>query len=233
VFEPVSVTSASSDLRKLALRLGSIARPHPLRVGIDGRTACGKTTFANTLANAMRADGAKVIRASLDGFHRPKAARYARGRLSPEGYYYDSRDYEAVRTLLLDPLGPGGNLQYRLASFDLARDVPLNVPYLAAPRSAVFLVDGSFLQRGELAESWDAVIFLDVPPDEAERRGVARDEAALGDASLVESLYAKRYGPAFKLYEAACDPQNRADAIVHFDADGGTRYEFAPGGRLA
>jgi putative protein kinase ArgK-like GTPase of G3E family len=41
---------------------------HPLRVGIDGRSAAGKTTFADELAAALRGRGREVLRASLDDF---------------------------------------------------------------------------------------------------------------------------------------------------------------------
>src|SRR5215469_16372168 len=78
----------------------------PVRVAIDGRTASGKTTFADELAMSIKRHGRAVIRTSIDGFHRPKAERYARGRFSAEGYYFDARDLAAIRHLLLDPLGP-------------------------------------------------------------------------------------------------------------------------------
>src|SRR2546423_9715806 len=89
-----------------------------------------------------------------DGFHRPKAKRYARGRNSPEGYFYDSRDLAAVMTLLLAPLGPAGDRRYRTGSFDLDADRPLRQePKLAVP-NAVLIVDGTFLQRPELRDGW-------------------------------------------------------------------------------
>ncbi|WP_244310639.1 hypothetical protein [Pseudovibrio ascidiaceicola] len=51
----------------------------PIRVAIDGRTASGKTTFANQVASTIEKLGRPNIRASIDGFHRPKIERYARG----------------------------------------------------------------------------------------------------------------------------------------------------------
>jgi hypothetical protein len=57
---------------------------HP---GGGGRTGCGRQTpLADELAVVTRVSGRAVIRASLDGFHRPRSDRYARGRDSPEGY---------------------------------------------------------------------------------------------------------------------------------------------------
>ena len=95
-------------LGELAAKLSGISLGRPVRVAIDGRTASGKTTLADEIASLIRSKGYPVIRTSIDGFHRSKAERYARGRHSPEGYYYDARDLAAVRTLLLAPLGRKG-----------------------------------------------------------------------------------------------------------------------------
>jgi uridine kinase len=203
-----SVTTAAD--RILALR-----QSHPVRVAVDGRTASGKTTYADRLAAIIDASGREVIRGSVDGFHRPRAVRHARGRLSPDGYYEDARDVEAMRTLLLDPLGPSGDRLYVTASFDLDRDEPLEPVPERASEAAVLIVDGTFLQRPELRAAWDFVIFLNVPEEEARRRGVERDSlASVGDADVSE-LYLCRYGPAFARYEAECRPIEQADLLLN------------------
>src|ERR1700759_3654411 len=92
----------------VAMILG-IGDKRPIRIAIDGRTASGKTTFADELAAKLMQRARLVIRTSIDGFHRPKAERYARGRYSAEGYYYDARDLSAVVAMLLAPLGPNGD----------------------------------------------------------------------------------------------------------------------------
>ena len=51
--------------------------------------------------------GRAVFRASIDGFHRPRAERYARGRDSPEGFYRDSFDYSLFRRVLVEPFRDG------------------------------------------------------------------------------------------------------------------------------
>src|SRR5882724_7438754 len=86
--------SACRDLvlDDLAAKIGTVALERPLRIAIDGRTAAGKTTLSDELAALVSRRGRPVIRTSIDGFHRPKAERYARGRYSAEGYYYDARD---------------------------------------------------------------------------------------------------------------------------------------------
>jgi uridine kinase len=61
------------------------------------------------LGNALDRLGVPVIRASVDGFHHPREIRYRLGRDSPEGFYRDSYDLDALQRELLDPLSPGGS----------------------------------------------------------------------------------------------------------------------------
>jgi uridine kinase len=166
------------------------------------------------LAAVLTGCGRSVIRATIDGFHRPQAIRHRQGRLSPDGYYEDARDLAAVRRFLLDPLGPGGSRCYCSATFDLERDEPLQQEVHRADDDAVLIVDGTFLQRPELKKAWDFVIFLDVPEEEARRRGVARDTPALRGLVPATELYTLRYGPAFVRYEAECSPRANAQMVI-------------------
>jgi uridine kinase len=190
---------------------------HPLRVAVDGRTASGKTTLADEVAAVWRAQGRPVVRTSVDGFHRPRVERYQRGRHSPEGYLDDARDWSAIRRVLLDPLGPGGDRQYRTATFDLDRDVPVDQPATIAEPNAAVIVDGTFLQRSELADAWDFVVFVKVSEHVAVSRGASRDAAHLGGAAAAREIHERRYQPAFALYEARCHPEERADLVVWND----------------
>jgi uridine kinase len=205
----------------------------PVRVAVDGRTASGKTTFANELAAEIARSGRIVIRTSIDGFHMPKARRYARGRYSAEGYYFDARDLVAIRALLLDPLGPGGDRQYRTASFDLENDIPIEQAPLAAPSDSILIVDGTFLQRPELVTGWDVTVFLDTTEGVSEQRGVGRDAERLGGPQAARRLYAERYRPAFDLYERRCQPLSSADVVVDNNDIARPRMRLRSGGVLS
>jgi uridine kinase len=198
----------------VAKHIRGLGLSHPTRVAVDGRTASGKTTFADALAANLEQHGHHVIRASVDGFHRPQADRYRRGRLSPDGYYEDARDLHALRRLLLDPLGPDGDRNYVTAAFDLERDEPLERELTRASEDAVLIVDGTFLQRPELNGAWDFVIFLHVPAEEAQRRGVNRDASALGGIAAASELHERRYRPAFDRYDAEIRPADQADIAI-------------------
>ncbi|TIX92660.1 uridylate kinase [Rhizobium sp. P44RR-XXIV] len=205
-------------LNDLAVMIAKLESTTPIRIAIDGRTASGKTTLANELADCLRAKGREVIRTSIDGFHRPKVERYARGRHSAEGYYHDARDLPAINALLLDPLGPGGDGWYRTASFDLHNDVPIEQEPQFAPADAILIVDGTFLQRPELRGGWDIAVFVETSEHVSEQRGIERDTQLLGGAEAIRELYANRYRPAFDLYQRSCAPASAADAIFNNDS---------------
>jgi uridine kinase len=202
-------------------------------VAIDGRTASGKSTLAEEMASLIRSKGCPVIRTSIDGFHRPKAERYARGRYSPEGYYYDARDLAAVRKLLLGPLGPEGDRLYRTQSFDLENDTAVEQEPELAPADAILIVDGTFLQRLELGDCWDVTIFVKTSERTSEHRGVTRDIGRLGGEDVARQLYAERYRPAFALYERLCAPEKSADVLLVNEDFWHPQIYIRPDGRLA
>src|ERR1700733_236772 len=117
----------NSLMERLATLIACHKSEQTVRIAVDGVDGVGKTTFADLLGNAVAGMGRPVIRASADGFHHPRELRYRRGKASPEGFYLDSYDYAALRTHLLDPLGPGGSGRYRSAIFDHVTDSPVPV----------------------------------------------------------------------------------------------------------
>jgi len=173
------------------------------------------------LADALAAELAdlEVIRASIDGFHRPKAYRYRLGVDSPEGCYRDSFDYAALRRELLDPLGPAGTRLYRTTVFDFRTDTPRLEPEppRRAADDAVLLFDGVFLLRQELRETWDLMVFVRVSADESLRRALARDLPLFGSAAEVERRYRSRYLPGQRLYLEDSCPLDHADFVVDND----------------
>lgn len=228
--EPPDRAATISELSSLIAR---VDLPRPNRVAIDGRTASGKTTLADELAAVLAARGRDVIRTSIDGFHRPKIERYARGRHSPEGYYYDARDLPAIRAFLLSPLGPGGDRRYRTATFDLDKDEPLKQEPRLASSNAILIVDGTFLQRPELRDGWDMAIFVETSGQTSEQRGVNRDAGRLGGVEATLQLYSTRYRPAYDLYDKLCRPASAADAILNNEHFERPVLKVRDGGRLS
>ncbi len=195
-------------LDEVAARIVALRRPHPLRVAINGVDGAGKTMFAGELAGRL---GSRAILASVDDFALPRAQRHARGRLSPEGYYRDSTDLDALRSRLLVPLGPGGSRRYLTRVFDTRSDVPIEEPERVAPDDAVLLIEGIFLMRPELREYLDWTLFLHVDLEACLERALVRDSGNGGD---MREVYERRYQPGQSLYFDEVRPREIADLVV-------------------
>jgi uridine kinase len=179
-------------------------------VGVDGPDAAGKTRWADALAGALTVP---VVRASVDGFHRPRRVRHRRGALSPEGYYRDSFDQEALERELLRPFATGAR-DVRTAVFDHTRDAPAVVECNGVPEVAALVVDGVFLLRPELRDWWTLSVYLHVPEAVTLARGRQRDVPLLGTPEVVEHRYRARYLPGQALYRAEADPHAGADVVL-------------------
>ena len=176
------------------------------RVGVDGVDGAGKTMFADELGALLMERGNAVVRASIDGFHRPRAERWSRGRDSPEGFYLDSFDYPRVHSELLGPLAPGGDRQIRRAIRDLATDEALDGPLEVVADGTTLLLDGIFLHRPELIEVWDLSVFLHVPTAVSVQRCADRDGTSPEGS--------RRYVEGQRLYLDRCQPHTLANVVI-------------------
>lgn len=179
-------------------------------VAVDGVDGAGKTVFADELAELLQASGVAVIRASVDSFHNPASVRYARGRNSPEGFYLDSYDYEAVRRLLLDPLSPDGDGRIVRAIYDVEDEQPVAQSVELAPVDGVLILDGIFLHREELRDYWDYSIFLHVDFSVSVPRGALRRR---GDPDPYAEPN-RRYVEGQRLYLRRCRPHRHATVVI-------------------
>ena len=201
-------------IKYLAEIILNTKRHHPIRVGIDGVDASGKTTLANLLADYLKSQNVDIIRASIDGFHNPKSIRYKKGRNSPEGYYKDSFNNQAIIDNLLAPLGENENLQYKKAIFDFKTDSEVVLPVETANKDSILIMDGVFLFRPELVNYWDLKIFIEADFKITVSRATKRDGYYLGSEQEILDKYNQRYVPGQQLYFHEAHPQETADIII-------------------
>jgi len=201
-------------IKYLAEVILNTKRHHPVRVGIDGVDASGKTTLANLLADYLKSQNVDIIRASIDGFHNPKTIRYQKGRNSPEGYYKDSFNNQAIVDNLLAPLGNNGNLEYKKAIFDFKTDSEVVSPVETAKKDSILIMDGVFLVRPELVDYWDLKIFIEADFKITVSRASKRDGYYLGSEQEILDKYNQRYVPGQQLYFKEAKPQEKADIII-------------------
>jgi uridine kinase len=157
------------------------------RIGIDGVDGAGKTLLAEEVAQLLTARRRPAVRVSVDQFEPPPAKRYARGRLSPEGYYLDAFDFERFRAHLLSVSGP---------------------------RELAIVADGVFLQRPELADLWDATVWVEADLEIAARRGAERNRVWFDSLDETHERYRVRYLPAQRLYIEEQRPHERATFVL-------------------
>ena len=207
------VTPRTTLLRGLRDEVRRTCRAGRVILGVDGLDGSGKSTFADAFADVFAEDGASVFRASMDGFHRPRAERYARGRDSPQGFYLDSYDEATFRRVLVDPFRDGATMPstgFQLAAWDVDRDVPAEARWVTGPEDAVLIVDGLFLHRPSLRGIWHSSSCLDVPAEVAARRRAERDGSDPDPAAPTNARY--RLGQELYLREAA--PSRAASVII-------------------
>jgi len=208
---PVRSTERYAVLRDLAERVVALRPGERVAVAVDGFDGAGKTVLADQLAEVIGGlDAARdVLRVSIDGFHRPRAERIARGR-GPETFYEDSYDYDAFRRAVVEPFRGGEPVTP--AVNDVEADEPVRPAPVAVRPATVLLVDGIFLQRPELADVWDAAVWVEVPFAVSVPRGNAR----FGDGHDPdpEAASNRRYVEGQRLYLAAADPRARATWVL-------------------
>jgi uridine kinase len=186
--------------------------PGRLRVGIDGFTAAGKTSFGHELAEQISRAGRPTLRPCLDDFKKPWRDRHLYDRELGEGYYRNAYDYAAVIELLLEPGGPDGSGKCVLCSIDPLTQVNHTSVKTRAAANAVLVVDGVFAFRPEINDYWDFRIWINVDPETSVRRGGERDQYWAG--SEAETLHRTRYLPAERLYLAQVDPLKLVDVVI-------------------
>jgi uridine kinase len=206
--------SRGDVIDRLAAMIAAIRLEHPVRVGIDGVDCAGKTVLADELVAPLLSQGRPVIRASVDGFHHPRAIRHRRGRTSPVGYYEDSFDHAATLSCILLPLGPAGDLRFRPAAFDFRTDSPVDRPWQTAAPDAVLVFEGIFLHRPELLPHWDFSVFIEASFDVTVQRAFLRDRGLFETRDKTQEIYEERYIPGQKLYLSTQRPREKADVIV-------------------
>ncbi len=205
-------------LNKIAHAISKIDLAHPVRVGIDGLSASGKTVLADELAGVLQEKGKRVVRAALDGFHNPPEIRHRQGPMSVEGYVEDSFDYMAIREKVLQPLGPGGDRKYVPEIFDHQKGEAQTIGPREAPEDAILLFEGVMLFRKELVEFFDFRILVMCSVGVILERAKVRDLAHFGDMETLLEKYRKRFIPGQKKYLSENRPAQVAD-LIFFNND--------------
>ncbi|SDS79488.1 nucleoside/nucleotide kinase family protein [Microlunatus soli] len=174
-------------------------------IALDGHDGVGKTQLSHELVDAAGPAYRPMVPVSIDGFHHPRAVRRAAGQ-DAESYYRSSYRYQEFRRRVVEPIRAGRPITP--AIWDVALDRPVPHTSVEVPPEAIVLVDGIFLQRPELADVWDATVWVDAPFAVTVPRGNARFP---GDHDAdPEAPSNQRYVGGQRLYLTEADPVSRS-----------------------
>ncbi len=156
-------------------------------VAIDGPLASGKTRFGDDLGEVLAERDHAVFRASMEGFHRSRAAQAEFGDDTPARYFRYGFDESALRRVLVEPFRLGGSTAFVTRVLDPARDAWVEPKWLTGPDDAILVLDGRFVLRERLAGLWDFRIALDGDPvDPADELAYAESDPRVVASAVID-----------------------------------------------
>lgn len=169
----------------------------PPVVGISGHGGAGKSTLAARLAADLGLTGDQVV--GTDAFYATSCG--------PRAGMWEQHDWPAVEAVVRSARSGADRLQYawRWWSGETGTE--------DQPMPAVLLVEGIRL-IGERTRDWfDLTVWLDLDPDAAGVRAVARNTGQ-GDDDAELDLWRTKWVPEGHAYERQERPLERADVVL-------------------
>jgi uridine kinase len=226
------VTSATRRrvLDALVARIETLRGARPTLVGIDGRSAAGKSTLRDELVNALGARGYAALGSSIDDFHTPgHKYRSIRREYTPESYIATGYDYAGFRRCVIDPLRTGGNRLCKAAQWNPGTDTPVDADFVRQRDDVVAVIDGTLLFHPLLEDAWHLTIWLDIDWNTMHVRALARDIAWVKSADEVRRKYRELWQPLHDLYERTMRPRERCDLVIdNRDVDAPVILRYSP-----
>ncbi len=200
---------ATRIIKNIRPQLGA----HTFLLGVDGMGTAGKTTLAMALEAQLRAQEYTVTVLHIDDFIHPRALRYTDAFAPWECYYNVQWRYDYLIAQILDPIKRGEALTGSVELYDKPNDSYLLQP-ISVSVGSILILEGIFLQRPELKDFFDYMVYIHVPEARRLARARVRD-GYIGDTAAIDTHYLNRYFPAERHYLQACRPIETADYVIY------------------
>lgn len=181
-------------------------------VGIDGLGGAGKSTVSELLLARLKSDGHNVILLHIDDFIHTRAVRYNSDFAQWECYYNLQWRYDYLIREVLAPVRSSGEVVRDIELYDKDTDTYF-YEHIDIPEGSIVIIEGIFLQRPEIRDLFDFMIYIDIP-EETRLSRVLRRDGYIGNEDDIREKYENRYFPAEQHYVSTCSPQLNADFIV-------------------
>src|SRR5262245_33104970 len=217
-------------LDALLARIETLRGTQPTLVGIEGRSAAGKSSLRDELVVALDERGYAAFGSSIDDFHTPgHQYRSIRREYTPESYIATGYDYVGFRRCVIDPLRAGGDRLCKAAQWNAGTDAPIDADFVRQPENVVAVIDGVLLFHPLLEDAWHFTIWLDIDWQTMHARALERDVAWVKSADEVRRKYRELWQPLHELYERTMRPKERCDVVIdNHDVDVPRILSYSP-----
>lgn len=201
------------DIVNIAEQIKSLHDPEcTFIVGIDGLGGAGKSTVSEQLHELLSKEDYNVVLLHIDDFIHQKAVRYNDDYPEWECYYYLQWRYDYLINEVIKPIKQGARLNAEIELYDKDNDTYFPKETVV-PVGSIVIIEGVFLQRQELKDVFDHMIYIDIPEEIRLSRVLERD-GYIGDKQQIRAKYENRYFPAEHHYIKACSPSENADHVI-------------------
>ena len=181
-------------------------------IGVDGLGGAGKTTLVNSLKIQLQNENYYSYVLHIDDFIHPKRIRYDSSKEEWYCYYNLQWRYDYLVKEILSPIKNGEIIDKQIEIYNRESDEYF-IQRVNLVHGSVLILEGVFLQRKELKDYLDFIIYLDVPQEVRLNRVLARD-SYIGGLEDIKYKYEKRYFPAEEKYILEYSPIENADFVL-------------------
>ncbi|MBU5312814.1 AAA family ATPase [Tissierella carlieri] len=185
-----------------------------LIIGIDGLGGAGKTTIVNSLKSQLSNRDYNTVILHIDDFIHPKNIRYNESKEEWYCYYNIQWRYDYLIKEILMAVKEGIEIDKEIEIYDKDNDI-YTLEQIKISQGSIILLEGIFLQRKEIREYFDYVIYLDVPKEVRLNRVMNRDKY-MGNSEEIKLKYERRYFPAEDKYIEEYSPIQNADYVLNY-----------------
>lgn len=180
-------------------------------IGIDGLGGAGKTTIAARLCQEIEKNSYHTILLHMDDFIKERKERYNSAYPEWSCYY----DFQWRYDYFIDAIDRMKSIRERnieIELYDKDNDTYFGECF-SVKEGTIIVVEGIFLQRKELQNLFDYMIYIDIPEDARLKRVLKRD-TYIGNEKEILDRYENRYFPAEHKYIEECRPSENADFVM-------------------
>lgn len=180
-------------------------------VGLDGLGGAGKSTVSEEMQRILKNEEYNVFILHIDDFIHKRAVRYNDNYKEWECYYNLQWRYDYLLESVINPL-KSGKESIKFELYDKENDTYFDNT-LYVPIGSIIIIEGVFLQRSEIKDIFDYMIYIDVSEEIRLERVLKRD-TYIGETDKIKIKYENRYFPAERVYVKEYSPVINADIVI-------------------